>query len=118
MKALVTTMVLAMLAGQAGATPAYRAHMTGEQLVRDMLAEPDEGLNTFKRERAMGYIEGIADAAAGIRWCPAGKPVPHELTYVVVEEVDKMKDRLAGNAAALVLAVLAKLYPCRPGGAP
>jgi hypothetical protein len=107
-----------LLAAQAGATPAYRAHMTGAQLVRDMLAEPGEGLNSIRRERAMGYIEGVADAAAGVRWCPAGKPVPHELPYVVVEEVAKMTDRLAGDASVVVLAALGKLYPCRPGGAP
>lgn len=118
MKALVSILLLATLACQATAAPGYRPHMTGGQLVRDMLADPDEGLNSFRRERAMGYIEGIADASAGLRWCPAGKPVPHELAYVVAEEVEKMKDPLPGDASILVLAVLARLYPCRPGNAP
>jgi len=111
-------MALVLQAAQASASPAYRAHMTGAQLVRDMLADPTEGLNTFRRERAMGYIDGVADAAAGMRWCPAGKPVPHELPYVVVEEVAKMTGQLAGDASALVLAALGRLYPCRPGAAP
>jgi hypothetical protein len=111
--------VLALLAAQAGAAPAYRAHMTGVQLVRDMLADPFEGTNSVRRERAMGYIDGVADASAGLPWCPAGKPVAHELPYVVVEEVEKMPPaKLTGDAAALVLAALAKLYPCRPGSAP
>jgi len=112
-------LALALLAAQAGAAvPSYRAHMTGAQLVRDMQAEPGEGLNSMRRERAMGYIVGVADASAGVRWCPAGKPMPHELPYAVVEEVAKMPAQLAGDASALVLEALAKLYPCRPGGAP
>ncbi len=118
MKALALALALAVLAPQADAAPAYRPHMTGAQLVRDMLAEPGEGLNSIRRERAMGYIEGVADAAAGVRWCPAGKPVPHELSYVLVEEVAKMTRQLEGDGSSLVLAVLARLYPCRPGSAP
>jgi hypothetical protein len=116
--AIVKTLALALvlLATQADAAPAYRAHMTGTQLVRDMLAEPGVGSNSIRRERAMAYIDGVADASAGMRWCPAGKPVPHELPYVVVEEVAKMADQLEGAASTLVLAALAKLYPCRPGG--
>lgn len=110
-------LVLALLAIEAKAGPAYRTHMTGTRLVHDMMAEPGEGLNSIKRERAIGYIEGVADASVGLRWCPAAQPVPHELPYVVVEEIEKMKDQLAGDASALVLAVLARLYPCSPGGA-
>lgn len=97
----------------AQAAPQYRAHMTGEQLVRDMLAAPDGGLNSMRRERAMGYIEGVMDAAAGQRWCPRGNAVPHELDYVVAEEMHSLPPaQLKGDAATLVLAVLAKLYPC------
>jgi hypothetical protein len=96
------------------ATP-YRAHMTGEQFVRDMLAAPDGGLNSMRRERAMGYMDGVMDAAVGLRWCPAGAAVPHELNYVAAEEMQSLPPaRLKGDAAALVLAVLAKLYPCGP----
>lgn len=118
MKKLAVAVVLALLAARAGAAPGYRAHMTGTQLVRDMLAEPGVGLNSIRRERATGYIDGVADASAGVRWCPAGKSVPHELPYVVIEEVAKMTAQLAGDASALVLAALARLYPCRPGAAP
>lgn len=118
MRTILLASALLAAATPTGAAPVYRAHMTGVQLVRDMMAEPGEGLNSMKRERAMGYIEGIADASTGVRWCPAGKPVPHELPYVVVEEVDKMKGHITGDASSLVLAALAKLYPCRPGGAP
>lgn len=109
-------LMMAVLAAQAGAAPAYRAHMTGAQLVRDMLADPFQGDNSMKRQRAMGYIEGVADASAGGRWCPAGKLVPHELPYVVVEEMEKA-GQLEGDASALVIAALGRLFPCRAGGA-
>jgi hypothetical protein len=118
MKAFALALALLVSQAAAAAETSYRAHMTGAQLVRDMQAEPGEGLNSMRRERAMGYIIGVADASAGARWCPAGKPVPHELPYVVVEEVAKMPNQLAGDASSLVLEALARLYPCRPGGAP
>lgn len=97
----------------------YHPQMTGSQLVRDMLADPAEGQhNSVRRERAMGYIDGVMDAAAEVRWCAAGKPVPHELNYVVVEDMSRMSaDKLKGDAAALVLATLARLYPCNSSGA-
>lgn len=104
----------AVLAAQAA--PAYHAHMMGAQLVHDMLADPFVGANSVHRERAMGYIEGVADAAVGARWCPAGRAVPHELTYVVVEEMQKA-GQADGDASAQVLAALGRLYPCRAGGA-
>lgn len=113
MRALILTTVL--LSVHAAAAPTYRAHMTGAQLVRDMMADPFQGDNSVKRERAMGYIEGVADASVGVRWCPAGKPVPHELYYVVVEEMEKA-GQLHGDASTLVLKALGKLFPCRAGG--
>lgn len=111
---MMAVLALALVQGGAArAAPPYRAHMTGEQLVRDMLAAPDGGLNTMRRERAMGYIEGVMDTAAGVRWCPRGQAVPHELDYVVAEEMHSLPPaQLKGDAATLVLAVLAKLYPC------
>ncbi len=107
---------------QAGAAPPslpYHSHATGTQLVRDMLADPAKSsLNSVRRERAMGYIDGVMDATAGLRWCPAGKKVSHELNYFVVEDMAGMKpDQLQGDAAALVLAVLAREYPCNPSNA-
>lgn len=109
-------LVLALLAAQASAVPAYRAYMTGAQLVRDVQAEPGVGANSIRRERAMGFIEGVADASAGTSWCPAGKAVPHELPYLVVEELEKMsRSQVDGAAAALVLAALGRLFLCRAG---
>jgi hypothetical protein len=91
--------------------------MTGGQLVRDMLAAPDGGLNSIRRERAMGYMDGVMDAAAGVHWCPAGQEVPHELNYVVVEDMQRLRqDQLKASAAALMLDALARRYPCAGAG--
>jgi hypothetical protein len=95
----------------------YRIKMTGAQLVHDMLADPLLAGNAVTRERAMGYIDGIADATLGVRWCPAKKMVPHELNYVVAEEMKGLgADRLKRGAAPLVLATLRKFYPCTDAG--
>lgn len=100
-----------------GASP-YRPRMTGEQLVRDMTADPSVGFNAAKRERAMGYIAGVMDAFAGKRWCPAGKAVSHELDYAVIEEITPLNHaQMQSDAAEQVLLGLAKLYPCNQPGA-
>jgi hypothetical protein len=114
----VTVLALACALGSSMVQAApYRAHMTGGQLVRDMLAAPDGGLGSIRRERAMGYMDGVMDAAEGRRWCPAGQAVPHELNYVVVEDMQRLsQDQLKGSAAALMLDALARRYPCAGAG--
>lgn len=112
MKRIVLT-ALALGVVAAYAAPTYRAHMTGAQYVRDMLAVPDGGLNSFQRQRAMGYMDGVMDAAQGSRWCPAGRAVPHELNYEVAEALHRLPPaQLERGAASLILDVLGKLYPC------
>ena len=96
-----------------------RAKVTGTALVRDMLADPFvNDINHIRRERAMGYIDGVMDSSSGLRWCPAGKSVPHELNYLVIEKMSALPAaQLNGNAAELVLVALAHLLPCRSTGA-
>lgn len=96
----------------------YPAKMTGAQLVRDMLADPFvDDVNHIRRERAMGYIDGVTDSSTGLRWCPAGKSVPHEPNYIVIEEISSMPAAdLDRNAAELVLDALARLFPCKASG--
>lgn len=118
-KALILTLLLAA-AQVAGAAPKQPpAKMTGMQLVQDMLADPnDDKFNSIRRERAMGYIDGVLDLTIGVRWCPAGQPVPHELNYVVAEDMARMPAaKLGANAAGLVVATLARHYPCKSTGA-
>lgn len=101
------------------AAPSYRPRLTGEQLVRNMMADPAVGYNAVHRERAMGYIEGVMDAYAGQRWCPpVGRSLPHELNYILIEEITPLNNaQQKGDAAEVVLAALAKRYPCTGGGA-
>jgi hypothetical protein len=101
----VTVAVLALAcalgSSMAQAAP-HRANMTGGQLVHDILAAPDGGLNSIRRERAMGYMDGVMDAAAGLPWCPARQALPHELNYLVVEDMQPLgPDQPKGNAAVL-----------------
>ncbi len=103
---------------KAGPAAGYRPQMTGAQLVRDMLAEPGKGTNSIRRERAMGYIDGIADATVNRDWCPSNKVLPHELNYFLIESIAKLSPaRLKGDAAALIISALGRTYPCRTGGA-
>ena len=102
----------------AQATAPYRPRLTGEQLVRDMTADPFVGANGIQRQRAMGYIEGVMDAFVGKQWCPAGKAVPHELNYLLTEDIARLDATLLKEeAAALLVAALAKQYPCTQPGA-
>lgn len=113
--------LMLMMAGvQAATPPKADVQVTGTALVRDMLADPkDDALNNIKRERAMGYIDGVMDAGLGRQWCPAGKRVSHEMNYLVTEEISRLpKAELDRNAAALVSTALARLFPCKLGVAP
>jgi len=106
-----------LLAASSTHAETYRTKMTGAQIVQDMLADPLVGANGVLRERAMGYLDGIMDATAGVSWCPARKAVPHELNYAVAEEMKALgADRLKGSAAPLVVAALSKFYPCAVAG--
>lgn len=105
-----------LLAGQAVGAAPYRPSMTGAELVRDMLADPAVTLNAVKRERAMGYLDGIMDATVGAQWCPKRKAVPHELNYLVTEALSNLSaDDLKGNAMPLVTTALGKRFPCAAG---
>ncbi len=114
-----TFMIMLAIAQTVSAQPKPSpAKMTGAQLVRDMLADPFiDDVNHIRRERAMGYIDGVMDSSTGQQWCPAGKSVPHELNYIVIEEISSMPAaKLDGNAAELVKSALARLFPCKTPG--
>lgn len=111
---LVASIPISLAAQSATPVHKYRPHVTGDRLVHDMRGEPGVGRNSLDRERAMGYIDGVMDTAAGRSWCPAGKAVPHEMNYLVTEALERLSPaQLKADASALVLAVLAKEYPCR-----
>ncbi|GEM_PF-1555099 len=105
-------LLVAMLPVEATAAP-YIPTLTGEKFVRDMLAAPDNGAASMRRERAMGYMDGVMDGTAGLLWCPAGQHVGHELSYLAAEQMKSLPaDQLKKGAAPLVVAALAKIYPC------
>lgn len=108
---------LMLSASSASAAGNYRSHWTGAQLVRDMQADPRIDINMVRRERAMGFLEGISDATVARDWCPASTAIPHELNFLLVERVARFSPaRQKGDAAPLVVAALAAAYPCRSGG--
>lgn len=95
----------------------YIPTLTGEKFVRDMLVSPDNGAASMRRERAMGYMDGVMDGTVGLLWCPAGQHVGHELSYLAAEQMEPMPaDQLKKSAAPLIVAVLAKIYPCPTKG--
>ena len=118
MTALTFTIMLALAQIVSAQPKPYSVKMTGAQLVRDMLADPFvDDVNHIRRERAMGYIDGVMDSSAGLQWCPAGKSIPHELNYIVTEEISSLPTAsLERNAAELVLGALSRLYPCNAAG--
>jgi len=61
--------------------------LTGEKFVRDMLAEPDGGAASMRRECAIGCMDGLMDGTVSLLWCPAGQKVAHELSYIAAEEM-------------------------------
>lgn len=111
-------LLVAMLPVEVPAAP-YIPTLTGEKFVRDMLAAPDNGAASMRRERAMGYMDGVMDGTAGLLWCPAGQHVGHELNYLAAEQMKSLPaEQLKKGAAPLVVAVLAKIYPCPTKGRP
>lgn len=112
-------LVLAWSLPATGAPAAPHAPaMTGEQFVRDMRAMPKTDVASIRRERAMGYMDGVLDGAIGVRWCPAGHHAALELGYEAAEQMRKLPpEELKGSAAALALMVVSKIYPCAEEGA-
>lgn len=108
--------VALLITGTASGAETYHPSTTGAQVVKDMLADPNVGVSYLKRERMMGYLDGVMDASVDVEWCPARKPVSHEMNYLLTEEISKLSaDALKGNAVPLITAALRKMYPCTVG---
>lgn len=110
--------LLSVLLPSATSAEPHPPAMTGEQFVRDMVAMPNSDLASLRRERAMGYMDGLLDGTVGVRWCPDGQPIAHELSYEAAEHMKRLPPhQLSGSAAALALSVVSRIYPCPPPGA-
>ncbi|WP_273028253.1 Rap1a/Tai family immunity protein [Massilia timonae] len=112
------TLLAVLLPVEAPAAP-YIPTLTGEQFVREMLTALDNGTASMRRERAMGYMDGVMDGTAGLLWCPAGKHVGNELSYLAAEKMKSLPaEQLKKGAAPLIVAALAKIYACPVKGRP
>ena len=111
-----TALLAALLPVEMLAAP-YIPTLTGEKFVRDMLAAPDNGAASMRRERAMGYVDGIMYGTVGVLCCPAGQHVGHEISYLAAEQMESLPaDQLKKGAAPLIVAALAKIYQCPTKG--
>lgn len=62
---------------------------------------------------AQGYLAGVADAAQGRQWCDTGRLKTLEIDAQVVTELKKLPARARqGDAATLIVAILARRFPC------
>ena len=62
---------------------------------------------------AKGYLAGVADAAQGRLWCDTGRVKTLEIDAQVVAELKKLPARTRqGDASTLVVAILARRFPC------
>lgn len=66
-----------------------------------------------------GYLAGVADATEGKEWCATQKVKAHEIDAYLVWSLKEMRaDELQRTAAAkLMVALLAKRFPCTQGKA-
>lgn len=66
-----------------------------------------------------GYLAGVADATQGRLWCDTGRVKTVELDGIVLGELKKLPAAARQREAApLVVAILARRFPCSdsPGG--
>ena len=62
---------------------------------------------------AKGYLAGVADGAQGRQWCDTGRLKTLEIDAQVVTELKKLPARARqGDAATLIVAILARRFPC------
>ncbi|WP_157935128.1 Rap1a/Tai family immunity protein [Xanthomonas prunicola] len=77
------------------------------------VASGNQAQRQLASTRAMAYIEGVADASSGMRWCGAGQMLPHELVDRVYSYQRGLPaERLQQSAATLVVEALAQAFPC------
>ena len=62
---------------------------------------------------AKGYLAGVADGAQGRQWCDTGRLKTVEIDAQVIVELKKLPARVRqGDASVLVVAILARRFPC------
>ncbi|WP_300760002.1 Rap1a/Tai family immunity protein [Janthinobacterium sp.] len=67
----------------------------------------------FHQQYARGYLAGVADAGQGRQWCDTGRIKTVEIDAQVIAELKQLPVRARqGDAAILVVAILARHFPC------
>jgi len=108
--------IAAALPALAQAAPQYQFDLTGDQFVSMMSGRPASEQEYRARDRAYSYLDGAKDATVGSTWCPTQPRKTHELAYDAADYIKSLHaDLRKGNAARLLLAYLAAVYPCSGG---
>jgi len=108
--------LLASIAVACGAEPAAPEQETGTILKQRLeLLEKDTDLaDRFVAMRAVGYVDGIADAAVGLGYaCYPAAVTRAEIREVVMKYLRDHPERLGDPASLLVLNGLFDAFPCK-----
>jgi len=107
-------------AGRARQDAAYppAPRLSAERLIADYQEAPPAGQAAdpamlLRQRYARGYLAGAADAAQGRQWCDTGRIKTVEIDAQVIAELKKLPARARqGDAAILVVSILARHFPC------
>jgi hypothetical protein len=96
-----------LLFGQAYATGYY--HEVLDELNADLASKLDVDKLSF----AKGFVSGVADATAGVIWCPNADVTKEQIFQVVTKFMAGHPESRKDKAAAVVGDALAAAFPCR-----
>jgi hypothetical protein len=115
----VSFLLAALLPAMALAT-SYSHTLNGDQFVQLMMKpEPLSSYDYMQREKAYSYVDGARDGAEGRVWCDAYHVKTPDLAYDLSDEIAKLPPaERKKNAAALILGLLQKRFPCTEGRKP
>lgn len=112
----VSFFIAAALPALAQASTPYQFDLTGEQFAAALQNQPATEQEYRARDRAYAYLDGAKDATVGMLWCPTKPHKTVELAYDAADHIRALAaEQRKGNAAQLLLAYLAKQFPCAGG---
>lgn len=121
MKIPITLALLAAVNSLSHAQPTGApGRLSGSQAVERWIA-PANSDRTLAQVHELqfvnGYLAGVADATEGKEWCDTHKVKAHEIDAYLVWTLKEMSagDLQRTAAAKLMVALLAKRFPCSPG---
>ena len=92
--------------------------LSAEQLIAYYQKVPFNGTSAdpaflLNQRFAQGYLAGVADAAQGRQWCDTGRLKTLEIDARIIADLKMLPVRARrGDAAILVVAILARRFPC------